>query len=891
MKKYLPKPIICLLLCLFVFQATGFAQLLPVSFQSPLLEPATLRYLSVNAANPSNYFNFLLDKGNNGLNQTILSSEARRLINYFFLGITLPSDCFWVNLQPGQQDEMISEELARTKMGKVLLEQDLELKKAVALCLHPEHPLGKQFWERLYQRIGGLTQEITTSNRVWIVPEEVVVVETYDGAYVANARLKVLHENEYLKVYPTDSTQIIVDELMKELILPALSEQVNTSAGFAPLRQIFYSMILAEWFKRKHSEENSTYAQLINSRNTDGLESKVPWSQQPIWQEYITSHREGEYKVTKTLAGSSRLYTSGGIDVGMGDTTALGSVRGVRQTPVQFTVISHTDPEANAWLTTSDETAFPVLTSPGKSSLEPEVRMVMRAQSARAASPVRSREAESELVQEYNSLMDKEIRINAIDGTIEDRYASTIRNAEIISVSLIDDAPENGHVYLIISIDGRDYLIITDRANKITGVAVDVAMAGDLGFMDFGNPLFDYDAKYVELPSGFYKDFEAKLKAAFVKIEKGDQQLNDQRDEYGSARKTDKLKAKLFFPLINSIYGIAELRNDFVQNVIIRNLLRRLGSKIFAAHSREIYMSSAKKDSGAFSTEESTLYDLHNFRSRKQFPLFFWGMVAHEFAHVWYAQLGEREKQALQGYFLNNRESLEDTIRTNPLYSDISRTSVTDEMIAHIVQHIAIGQLEVTIQDAAFNMQREPITYDDVNILVNYGFLPEEFRVSPAEVALGNTIDPDYVQRVYPPARGVIRAASPLEQTRLQAAAVPSVGQKTEFRGGIDLSEIEMRLEDEIYVSSMVPCDRKVLFAAQALKEEWQSLSLLYVHEIIVMWEERLLEEFSNHALLTEVMRELDDEDYLDSRAQHFLQYLKRGDVGFARPAALLPAN
>lgn len=110
-----------------------------------------LRYLSVNSANPANYFNFLLDQGEALSAQDNLDSEAKKLIHYFFLGLTLPSEAFWVNLKPEEPERITSAELAKTDLGRTLLEQDLKLKKDVARYLHPQNPQGKQCHDYLIQ--------------------------------------------------------------------------------------------------------------------------------------------------------------------------------------------------------------------------------------------------------------------------------------------------------------------------------------------------------------------------------------------------------------------------------------------------------------------------------------------------------------------------------------------------------------------------------------------------------------------------------------------------------------------------------------------------------------------------------------------------------------------
>jgi hypothetical protein len=320
----------------FFFTSLGFPQTLPLSNPVLLQFPALLRYLSVNQSNPFNYFNFLLDKGDSLAVKDTLNSEAKKLINYFFLGITLPSNSFWVNLNPDEPDRITSSELARTDLGRILLEEDLQLKKDAARYLHPHNPKGREFWQALYSAIGKdklKKAKINTSNRVWIVPDEATVLETEDGALVLSAKLKVLLESEYFQAKSQEQgiegrrgglnlpygsnnqLQLLSESLMKQIILPALTQDINTSPTYAPLRQAYHSLILAEWFKRKHKTSSSVYSLSINKGYTKGLESSVPWEKQQIWQDYLSSYNKGEYNIQDTILGLKRMYWSGGMEL------------------------------------------------------------------------------------------------------------------------------------------------------------------------------------------------------------------------------------------------------------------------------------------------------------------------------------------------------------------------------------------------------------------------------------------------------------------------------------------------------------------------------------------------------------------------------------------------
>ncbi len=93
--------------------------------------------------------------------------------------------------------------------------------------------------------------------------------------------------------------------------------------------------------------------------------------------------------------------------------------------------------------------------------------------------------------------------------------------------------------------------------------------------------------------------------------------------------------------------------------------------------------------------------------------------------------------------------------------------------------------------------------------------------------------------------------------------------------GGIDLSQIDLTLKDEKYISNLNPADLKILRAAKALKDEWESLSLLYVHEIMLLLKDNLISELQNKHLLFQVLQQLQTKEFLDSQAIQFLNLIQ----------------
>ena len=277
-----------------ILEQTVFAQAIDLShyftnsgkavIQRDKFRPLHLRYLSYDGE--TNDFQVLLDKGDFFNQQTPkfpnsetpkLEEATQELMKYFFIGLALPNEKFWVNLRPDSPDNILDPDLEKTDIGRIFLEADLQLKKDTASWTSPQTKEGKEYWDKLYQKAGELfgSENITipTITRPWIVPGETIIGEFPEGAYIYKATLKVMLEEDYLRgmsdegrgtttnYSSKDSRLKELNEystrLLRELIIPKLTYQVNTSKRYAPLRQVYYSLILAQWFKRKYSQSAS----------------------------------------------------------------------------------------------------------------------------------------------------------------------------------------------------------------------------------------------------------------------------------------------------------------------------------------------------------------------------------------------------------------------------------------------------------------------------------------------------------------------------------------------------------------------------------------------------------------------------------------------------------
>jgi SAM-dependent MidA family methyltransferase/signal transduction histidine kinase/SAM-dependent methyltransferase len=351
MKKKFPRILYFLLCFLLVFEQSGFAQLagqLDISgyfsgMQRVLVpdkfHPIHLRSIGYDGKN--NDLRLILDKGDLKFPKTQeIEDSTRGLLDFFFIGISLPNDSFWVNLRPDSPDNIIDGYLAKTDLGKVLLEADLQLKKDTANLTSPQTAEGKDYWDKLYRKanelFAGENVSIPTLTRPWIVPDEIIVRSGNKNAYVYKATLKVMLEQDYLTgsaTYNFNDDRLkelneYASELIRKNILPKLTKDVNTAKRYAALRQAYYSLILAQWFKQNFSGKNGPYSRLIDQRDLTNLISKQPWSKETYFQAYKKSFQDGEYNIKEqvyTPQGKAiRTYMSGGIALGPEIATAIG---------------------------------------------------------------------------------------------------------------------------------------------------------------------------------------------------------------------------------------------------------------------------------------------------------------------------------------------------------------------------------------------------------------------------------------------------------------------------------------------------------------------------------------------------------------------------------------
>ncbi|MFH0754475.1 MAG: TolC family protein, partial [Candidatus Omnitrophota bacterium] len=297
--------------------------------QSSAVPFSSFKAISIDPADPLK-LNFLVSAGDG---PKVDANESRWLVKYFLTFLAMPDEDIWVNLSPSEPDRIINPALARTAVGKDMLTQDYLLKQLAASITFPDSVPGKKFWEQVYSRIrkeyGDIDLPVNTFSKVWVVPEKAVVYEQKGAAVIAQSKLTVMLDEDYLTMKKRmiagasvtggdDQVNQVYLRIAREIIIPELEREVNEGAYFVKLRQMFDAMILAVWFKKelRGNVINRTYS---NQKKTSGIQIEDKQISRKVYSQYMLALKKGVYDVIREDFDSQhnevipRRYFSGGF--------------------------------------------------------------------------------------------------------------------------------------------------------------------------------------------------------------------------------------------------------------------------------------------------------------------------------------------------------------------------------------------------------------------------------------------------------------------------------------------------------------------------------------------------------------------------------------------------
>ena len=192
----------------------------------------------------------------------------------FFVGLTVPKEDWWVNLDLFvSPEESLGKGLEFTPAGRILMESDVKLK----------HYAMKLLSESMADELGDSRENV--SLRFWIEPQNVSVSADTDSLRFDRMRLQVKAE-----VVGNDE----VERLVNAEIVPELTKLVNNSPDFKELRLVCKALIAAWWYKSSHRD--GVFKNIINNSSVKLIDNAF-WTRRGYIADYmgtfITSKAKG----------------------------------------------------------------------------------------------------------------------------------------------------------------------------------------------------------------------------------------------------------------------------------------------------------------------------------------------------------------------------------------------------------------------------------------------------------------------------------------------------------------------------------------------------------------------------------------------------------------------
>ena len=88
-----------------------------------------------------------------------------------------------------------------------------------------------------------------------------------------------------------DTNQLGI-QIVREIVIPELTKEVNEDKNFSQLRQVYNSLILATWYKKKIKD--SILEQVYADKNkVAGVNINDPQEKQRIYERYLQAFKKG----------------------------------------------------------------------------------------------------------------------------------------------------------------------------------------------------------------------------------------------------------------------------------------------------------------------------------------------------------------------------------------------------------------------------------------------------------------------------------------------------------------------------------------------------------------------------------------------------------------------
>jgi hypothetical protein len=250
-------------------------------------------------------------------------AAAQEASDAFFVWLELDPSQFWVNLNPNQPDRIMDPALAKTDVGRVLLEADLELKRTMTAAMNPNTRTGREFWERI---VHGPDKDYCFWMRYWVTPDPASVSASGQELYILDAPLKVQTEawqDGTSNACPgqSEARRTYNEAAVRDLLMPTMQKAVNEDREYADLRRVYLSRVAAEWYRQVSATQDTVFTNLIGQGIVGPWVSREDWDPMNTFNEYKSL--VGASQADIRIDGVNFRFNYGGVDFSSAPSTPM----------------------------------------------------------------------------------------------------------------------------------------------------------------------------------------------------------------------------------------------------------------------------------------------------------------------------------------------------------------------------------------------------------------------------------------------------------------------------------------------------------------------------------------------------------------------------------------
>lgn len=222
-------------------------------------------------------------------NRNASERQIKSQIDLLLSALTIPDEELWIDLSPDNKISVLSPEMLDSPIGEIFLKSDYLLKQYSS----------SEFIDNVLDETGEIA-----SKKIWIEPGDVELYRYKTGVYIEDSTLKIRSE---------------IKNTVHSQAIKSIESGVNKSNEFAPLRQLFNAVVLAQWLKTEYPDR---FEGFCNTNSLTNLSNDNYTLKKLVYKNYTSSYFNGIAQTQRSGNTVRSSFVGGVMMAGAYDGTA-----------------------------------------------------------------------------------------------------------------------------------------------------------------------------------------------------------------------------------------------------------------------------------------------------------------------------------------------------------------------------------------------------------------------------------------------------------------------------------------------------------------------------------------------------------------------------------------